>query len=101
MIWAKLMAINWRLSARYEKAKRGELVVAAPVGFVSPATGWRRIRIAACRRQSAWFSTKWLTLAAHGRRFCGFTSDGLDLPARRGNGEVIGGGHATRRSTGW
>src|SRR5262249_39351250 len=40
------------LSARYEKARRGELVVGAPVGFVKagncPATTTRRIPIAAC-----------------------------------------------------
>ncbi|EAU48050.1 recombinase family protein [Salipiger bermudensis] len=32
------------LSARYEKARRGELIVAAPVGFVKAATGSRRTR---------------------------------------------------------
>ena len=40
------------LSARYEKARRGELVVGAPVGFVKAGDATRRIRIAACRRPS-------------------------------------------------
>src|SRR5260370_38408118 len=30
------------LSARYEKARRGELVVAAPVGFVKPGDGYEK-----------------------------------------------------------
>ena len=36
--------------SRYEKARRGELVVGAPVGFVRRAIATRRTRTAACRR---------------------------------------------------
>ena len=39
------------LSARYEKARRGELVVAAPVGSLKQVTAWRRIPY--CRVQAA------------------------------------------------
>ena len=64
------------LAARYEKARRGELVVAAPVGFIKAATGWRRIPTGACRRRSGSPSTRSPNLAACGRRCSGFSSMG-------------------------
>src|SRR5713101_4342876 len=62
------------LAARYEKARRGELVVSALWASSRPATATRRIPTAACRRPSAWFSTKSWNLAAPGRRCSGSTS---------------------------
>jgi DNA invertase Pin-like site-specific DNA recombinase len=62
------------LAARYEKARRGELVVGAPVGFVRRAIATRRTRTAACRRPSAWSSTKSWSSAAHDRLCFGFSS---------------------------
>ena len=39
------------VEARREKARRGELIVAAPAGYIKPRiSDWRRIRIAASRR---------------------------------------------------
>jgi DNA invertase Pin-like site-specific DNA recombinase len=62
------------LSARYEKARRGELVVSTPVGFVRQVIAMRRTRTAACRRPSAWSSTKSWNSAAPGRLCSGSTS---------------------------
>jgi DNA invertase Pin-like site-specific DNA recombinase len=46
------------LEARRAMAKRGELIVIAPVGFKKPRTiGWRKTRTGACRRRSVWSST--------------------------------------------
>lgn len=48
------------LSARYEKARRGDLVVAAPVGFVKVGDrlGARKTPIAVSRRPSSSSSTR-------------------------------------------
>ena len=62
------------LSARYEKARRGELVVAAPVGFVKAGDRYRRILTDACRTQSDWSSTRFRNWAVRGKRFAGSTS---------------------------
>ena len=44
------------LSARYEKARRGELVVSAPVGFVKAGDRYEKDPSAAYRRPSNWSS---------------------------------------------
>jgi DNA invertase Pin-like site-specific DNA recombinase len=62
------------LSARYEKARRGELVVAAPVGFVKAGTVMRKIRIGVSRKRSSWCSTRSRNWAARDRRSAGSTS---------------------------
>ena len=62
------------LSARYEKARRGELVVAAPVGFVKPVTVTRKTRIGVSRKRSSWCSTRSRNWAARDRRSAGSTS---------------------------
>ena len=60
------------LSARYEKARRGELVVAAPIGFIKAEKDPdRRVQ------------------AARDRRCCGFHEHGLDLPVKRANGDTV------------
>src|SRR6201990_812116 len=46
------------LAARSEKARRGELVVSAPVGFVKAGDRLRKTRTVACNRPSAWSLTK-------------------------------------------
>ena len=62
------------LAARYEKARRGELVVGAPVGFVKAGDRYERTRTAACRRPSAWSSTKSWSSATHDRLCSGFSN---------------------------
>src|SRR4051812_14488700 len=59
---------------RYEKARRGELVVAAPVGFVETGDRLEKNPIGGSRRQSAWFSRRVANSAVRVRRFCGSTS---------------------------
>ena len=56
------------LAARYEKARRGELVVAAPIGFIKVGDGWRRTPTAVSRRRSSSPSRRWRNWAAYARR---------------------------------
>src|SRR5262249_59664607 len=58
------------LSARYEKARRSELVVGAPVGFVKAGNHYEN-PIAACKRPSRWSSTRCWNSAAHAKLCCG------------------------------
>ena len=64
------------LAARYEKARRGELVVGAPVGFIKAATGWRRTPTGGSRRRSGSPSTRSPNSAACGRPCSGSSSTG-------------------------
>ena len=78
------------LSARYEKdaawrTRRGRS------GRLREglATDWKRIPTAVSRRPSPLCSTRWRNSAAPGRPCCGSLRQGLDLPARHNNGEVV------------
>src|SRR5262249_16324601 len=83
------------LAARYEKARRGELVVSAPVGFVKAGDRYEKDPDRRVRRPSAWSSTKFWSSAAHDRLCSGFSSitwicregqgrrDGLAVPKLR------------------
>jgi DNA invertase Pin-like site-specific DNA recombinase len=89
------------LSARYAKARRGELIVAAPVGFVKAGDRLEKDQTGGCKMPSTWSSTRWLNSVAPVRRSCGSMSMGSTCPPGITTATSLGADHATRRSTGW
>ena len=89
------------LAARYEKARRGELIVAAPVGYVK--TEDRRLEKdpdRRCRRRSGGSSPSSPNSAASARPCCGSWSTTCNCRAGPRTASLCGGGRPTRWSIG-
>jgi DNA invertase Pin-like site-specific DNA recombinase len=78
------------LAARHQKARRGELIVAAPVGFLK--TDEQKLEKDPDRRVQqaiALIFTKFSELGTVRQTLLWFLEHGLDLPARRPNGDTV------------